>query len=450
MPGWWYTVESLTPKHLVHQFKMAIHEALGSSTKTRSMMRARSAKQRFPVAQWVEDLDTLQTESITISKEENHERGHSLGYTLRSPSMTNLRTLFTGGHGNGSLPDLPPPFSNRHGSSLALPGTPGTPGAPWTPQSARSSMMSARSSVMDPWIPPRIDKETAMPSPSLKALQVYSPSPTGSPAPEEVLLPPTLNFARDSDSISSRRFSTLSYDSVSGGREDFALQKVDPAFTDASGVYLKEFEKKLEYLGAKSSENLLCIEENLMKSEKNFFKDYRDAKMGISTPKNTGSRAPSIIGSRPSTPVGSFFEHSAHGSVESVPNENLLNEFPLGAGYKPPSGLSLWLLYRIGDWPIYSILLAFGQIIAANSYQITLLIGEVGETALQLYIIATIYAVSSICWWLLFRRVQSVYCLSLPFVFYGLAFLCIGVAPFFGSFARGVCQSRISRFRIYC
>ena len=441
MPGWWYTVESITPKHLVHQFKMAIHEALGSSEKTRSMMRARSAKQRFPVAQWVEDLDTLQTESISISKEENYDRGHSLANTLKSPSMTNLRTLFTGGHGNGSQPDLPPPFSNRHGSSLALPGTPGSPGMPWTPQSARSS-------VVDPWTPPRaLDKELGMPSPTLRASHAYAPSPVGSPAPEDVLLPPTLSFAQDSDSMKSRRFSTLSYDSVSGGREDFALQKVDPAFTDASGVYLKEFEKKLEYLGAKSSENLLCIEENLMKSEKNFFKDYRDAKMGISTPKNTGSRAPSFMGSRPGTPVGSFFEHSTHGSVDSVPNENLLNEFPLGANYKPPSGISLWLLYRIGDWPIYSILLALGQIIAANSYQITLLIGEVGETALQLYVIATIYAVSSIGWWLLFRRVQSVYCLSLPFVLYGLAFFCIGIAPFAGSFARGVSQNQTSRFR---
>jgi alpha-1,3-glucan synthase len=36
---------------------------------------------------------------------------------------------------------------------------------------------------------------------------------------------------------------------------------------------------------------------------------------------------------------------------------------------------------RIGDWPLYSFFLAFGQIIAANSYQITLLSGEVGQTA---------------------------------------------------------------------
>jgi len=150
------------------------------------------------------------------------------------------------------------------------------------------------------------------------------------------------------------------------------------------------------------------------------------------------SRAPSIMGSRPVTPNESFFEHSSHSSVESVPREILLNEFTMAWDYKPPTGLKRLLLYRAGDWPLYSILLAFGQIIAANSYQITLLIGEVGETALQLYIVATIYAVSSAAWWLVFRKFKSVYSLSIPFVFYGAAFFMIGMAPFSQGLTRGV------------
>jgi len=52
MPGWWYTVESMTTTHLLHQFRQAIDEALSSGHDTRALMRARSAKQRFPVAQW--------------------------------------------------------------------------------------------------------------------------------------------------------------------------------------------------------------------------------------------------------------------------------------------------------------------------------------------------------------------------------------------------------------
>lgn len=76
---------------------------------------------------------------------------------------------------------------------------------------------------------------------------------------------------------------------------------------------------------------------------------------------------------------------------------------------------------RIGDWPLYSFFLAFGQIIAANSYQITLLTGEVGQTAEKLYVIASIYLATSIMWWFVFRTFKSIYVLSMPFVFYGSA-----------------------------
>jgi alpha-1,3-glucan synthase len=81
-----------------------------------------------------------------------------------------------------------------------------------------------------------------------------------------------------------------------------------------------------------------------------------------------------------------------------------------------------------------------------NSYQITLLNGEVGETAEKLYILASIYLASSIVWWLVFRLVPSVYVLTIPFFvrlrssvwltrlpandpqIYGFAFLFVGLA----------------------
>ena len=85
---------------------------------------------------------------------------------------------------------------------------------------------------------------------------------------------------------------------------------------------------------------------------------------------------------------------------------------------------------RIGDWPAYSFFLGLGQIMAANSYQITLLTGEVGQTASKLYVVASIYLATSVCWWILFRRFASRLSLSLPFLFYGLAFTLIGLGPY--------------------
>lgn len=70
-----------------------------------------------------------------------------------------------------------------------------------------------------------------------------------------------------------------------------------------------------------------------------------------------------------------------------------------------------------------------GQIIAANSYQITLLNGTVGESANKLYVIASIYLATSLGWWLLYRRLQTVSVVSLPFFFYGLAFFLVGISP---------------------
>ena len=79
---------------------------------------------------------------------------------------------------------------------------------------------------------------------------------------------------------------------------------------------------------------------------------------------------------------------------------------------------------------MYAILLAFGQIIASNSYQITLLTGEVGQSAEKLYAVAGVYLVFSLVWGWLSRHVSLLYVLSTPFAFYGFAFVLIGASPF--------------------
>jgi alpha-1,3-glucan synthase len=84
---------------------------------------------------------------------------------------------------------------------------------------------------------------------------------------------------------------------------------------------------------------------------------------------------------------------------------------------------------KIGDWPFYTFLLALGQIISANSYQITLLTGTVGQSAEKLYVVASIYFGASIIWWILFRRLKSAFVLSTPFIIYGIAFFILGFAP---------------------
>ena len=577
MPGWWYTVESTTTTHLIHQFKMAIESALASKQEIRAMMRARSAKQRFPVAQWVEDLEILQSTAIKIHQKEatkshtyqpttfsasgvltpsgmstplaGHSRSNShsnltapLTTTSRNSSYGNLNRLSTwarskpgsaatsrasspvrdhdvpplpNGHtvqrtlslgvksGPGHLPDgnasgrkriqkspsqksgpgsvvgrsqsssdeIPhagftagPPSPNQYHHGLAITDVDEESGDEMdhiydhyshddeytmTPEQARAMQRRDRMAE-DPLIAPlpQLNEDFLSPrhvsfgvnadfhhtpsplhsphfqSPSLSAASIPG-SPRTAYGPEDSLLPPSPAFAQDKRNSSN---SMLSLNSVVGDKKDFKLQKVDPFFTDSTGEYYKAFEERLKTLDGKTSEGALCIEDYLVKSEKKWFDRFRDARLGR-TPGHSrqasrqASPAPSIFkrARAPSPGESIFNENLEMGHYDGDKEESIDDQFLLGEDYEPPTGLKKWMQMRVGDWPVYSLFLAFGQIIAANSYQITLLTGTVGQTAEKLYVIASIYLVTSIMWWLCFRSFKSIYVLSLPFLAYGAA-----------------------------
>ncbi|EXJ83816.1 alpha-1,3-glucan synthase [Capronia coronata CBS 617.96] len=533
VPGFYYTVESMTTTHLLHQFKLAIKEALACKPETRALMRARAAKQRFPVAQWVEDLEILQSTAIRIHDRVEATKHHSAAAEMIRPSSG-----WSTPGGSGAVTPRTPTFPysrtssyvtlhslasrlknlghNRepsHGASeRTSPGVtrsaslgsrrgPGHVDARDTNDSAESNTTTTlppvpdvegedtglgtavtlydndrdsdnededhigfeddssdfedepiamptqtrgryeRVPVHEEGYPPSRGNESPR-SPRGLGMELStlpkqrsgggdSPQFPASPRADSGLLAPPPVLSENHNRLSSS--SMLSVNSVVGEKQDFMLQKVDPFFTDSSGEFARVFEKKLDGLNSSNSESATCIEEFLVKSEKKWFDTYRNAKLGRHTIYSTGaglqvnrdSRVPS------GTATDSMYEGSSdHGSGNEHDPNNLADEFLLGKDYRAPSGLKKWMQLRVGDWPVYAFFMAFGQIIAANSYQITLLTGEVGETAEKLYAIASVYLVTSICWWLLFRRFSSVLCLSLPFFFYGLAFMLIGLAHY--------------------
>lgn len=75
--------------------------------------------------------------------------------------------------------------------------------------------------------------------------------------------------------------------------------------------------------------------------------------------------------------------------------------------------------------------MALGQILSVNSYQIVLLTGEASQTSDKLYIIGSVYLATSVMYWFMIRNLKSMYAITLPWVFFGLAFLLLGIAPFF-------------------
>ncbi|KAK3376860.1 alpha-1,3-glucan synthase [Lasiosphaeria ovina] len=437
MPGWWYTIESASTSHLLSQFKQAVVAALDSKTDVRAKMRAWSAKQRFPVAQWLEGLEKLQGRSIKLHNKmkfkskrklnisSSRDRGASRERDVsRDRNLTPL-TPTTGSMFLPSRPESPSgwplPPSRGGGGSGSRPGTPDFAG-PGFPSSGLHS----------PAFPDMRGRQH-----DSDADSVYSDTSTLAPPRflgEAEWSPNPRRNLRHAHGLSTASFaSVVSVDSIVGGRTDFKLQQVDPFFTDSDGKFITAFEKKLEKLNSKNTISQLCIEEYLVDSEREFFDGMRDAKLGTGHSRFNstvnlvgagGSGGPSSR--RNSEDYGMAYQHAKEDFEKSK-----REEYGLRDDYAPPTGIKKFVQRRVGEWPVYSIFLAFGQIVASNSYQITLLTGELGQSAERLYIVASIYLATSICWGVLSRTTRSIYSLSLPWIFYGAAFALIGAAPFF-------------------
>jgi alpha-1,3-glucan synthase len=210
-------------------------------------------------------------------------------------------------------------------------------------------------------------------------------TPTGSCADDAQLNPPLSNRHHVPSDLS-----LLSIETIVQEKEDYNLQKVNPFFTDPKREYAKNFESKLANLNGKNSENRLSIDEYISKSEKEWFKRYRHAKLGkspASTPASSIFRLKvnknnkNHNRNRNSCDNGSnnnkyhsgdedddnnshrYNDNDNHHSTPLSPSrstdEAKSGEFRLPTGYKPPSGLKRFLLLKIGDWPLYALLLAF-------------------------------------------------------------------------------------------
>jgi alpha-1,3-glucan synthase len=493
MPGFWYTVESTSTSALLSQFRQAIDESLACKYDTRAMMRARSNLQRFPVAQWVEDLEILQSTAIRIHEKVKAQKAAggflSLPASAAGSGATTPRNAHSRSSSYVSLAKLGARIKNRTTASsrpsteAAAPanglsrstslGSRRGPGhivaedlhdgpversilAPIPDMESRpdiSSGPTAENQGYDSDVDSLLEGDDDEPTLSMRrhgprlalaphggamtpplssrprfTLDLDNPQPStpGTPDLSDGLLRPPPSLLAD-ESRQHKTLSMLSVDSVVGEKHDFFLQKVDPFFTDSRGEYQETFNKKLEALNASNSTTSNSIEDFLIKSEKDWFTKYRDAKLGRYHPNSSRS---SLTLAGESRPVSLFEREEERNSSE---NSSLNDQFLLPQDYKPPTGINKWLQLRIGDWPVYAFLLGLGQIISANSYQITLLTGEVGQTASKLYVIASIYLATSIMWWICFRRFASRVTLSLPWLFYGLAFVLIGTAHYGGT-----------------
>lgn len=446
MPGWWFTIESTTTEHMIRQLKLAIKGALSSKQEERRKLRARSALQRYPVAQWKETLAILQDNVIRLNQRQ------TLKYGLKAPRASTSDTSDTPLEGvNGPLrfwyrrssalssplstamhsrqqsrstsraqspsrtPDIgPPTLGHRlgpgHIKAESRESRPrkrlSKPNPRATTPSASDVGVAVSSPRTAPAVPSplsranrvsritedeaeneeseasgdeylltpeqaeenkRADQLASLPESSLPISQgVYQPSFAPDAAISQNLLSnslvPEVAGAEEpripeaprsmgqpiTGNLISSSVARLSLGAVVGGKKDYKLQNVDPFFDDPTGLYYHAFEKKLEDLNGKTSEGPLCVEEYLVKSERDWFNRFRGAKMG-----RTSLPASPMFRTRENSPAPSISDSNSTASSEGV------EQFILVENYQPPRGLKKLLLRRVGDWPIYTFLLAF-------------------------------------------------------------------------------------------
>ena len=472
MPGWWFTIESTTARHFIQQFKTAIEDALRAKSAMRAIMRARATKQRFPVSQWVEDLEKLQSSAIEISHKQAAKENRPISDSPSTPAILEtpgllsvLQSRFTkpsmcprpavaqaqsqvGGLSSiaegrllaGLSPGLgsklgpssrrktPPPLlrsntgaiarmdfavggeqSNRESTNNVQ--RPSMTRAPSTPDihprqnqndreaSPTSKRQRVKRSPSMPLLRPNDRKAVKLLGMQLPASRTgaliaskHSPSPSddNSTRPSSAISTPIMPLSASTGyytpastpPLSRQRFSVhtnsttttstssansnvihtplavdmfpslgphyfphgsvavLSTSEIKEEKPDNILQNVTPFFSDPEKEYETMFKQKLKKLNGKNSENQLCIEEFLLRSEKSWFGKLRAAELD-------------------KPPEGGSSEQSSTAMVKKIRKRARDDGPGLGNSYKPPSGLKRIMRIKIGDWPVYSFLLAF-------------------------------------------------------------------------------------------
>ncbi|KAF8163338.1 modular protein with glycoside hydrolase family 13 and glycosyltransferase family 5 domains [Crassisporium funariophilum] len=441
MPGWWYPVESSATNHMLSQLTKTIKMALKSTEEERAILRARSALQRFPVVEWRQRMEDFHKRSINTSRglagQNAWRESDCDGGGLRPMAETDDWNPVTQAY--PTQPDWDSRSINEP-SHVHTPGSPGqwsqealTPtgelphGARLVPDGQRTpygndsgddyftqQRASVAGSVNDS--PGGYNTFLERANRTIAKDQRHAPDPF-----LEGGLTPSRPFGAH-----SRMSSVESISSIVEEKSNSPLNKAIASFTDADGGVASEFVQKLQSLNAKNSEHELSIEKYLVKSEEAFFGKVRKDKLSSAASVRSSQRdsvwgtpSPSLY-SRPDCMSLNF---NAFGGDYDGPLHNEANQPPAA----PMTGLQIKMSRELGGWPLYTIVIALGQMLSATSFQITLLTGRNWQDDIQLYVLGGVFLAASGVWYPMFRLKPSVYVLSLPWIFFGLAFFMIGL-----------------------
>ncbi|KAF8334274.1 modular protein with glycoside hydrolase family 13 and glycosyltransferase family 5 domains [Cantharellus anzutake] len=437
MPGWWFPVESTSTAHMLSQLSKTIKLALKSTTEERALLRARSAVQRFPVVEWRQKMEDFHRRSIHVS------RSHAGENAFRESDCDTLGPLPIGVDHDDWEPEAQPepvqPEWDAGGSRVAVnsqqflsPNVPyGQLRRPLSTVSLASTTPNERGGGADYFSHPVESGSDHGSQPTDEGFGNFLSRANRQIAKDQTHVPdPFL----DEHAVINRPFlhhRLSSAESITSIMDEKGasspLNKAIASFTDADGEVAQSFVEKLQDLNAENSKGELSIEKFLTKSEAQFFEKVKKDKLSsaMSVRSNRDSMWGPSSDSRPDTP-SMYGNSSFH-----------LDEYsgPLPHGDEPPmTRLQILLQREIGSWPLYTIIIALGQMLSATSFQITLLSGQNWQEQWQAYVLGGIFLVASAIWYALFRLKPSVWILTAPWFFFALAFFLIGLPSISSAF----------------
>lgn len=74
------------------------------------------------------------------------------------------------------------------------------------------------------------------------------------------------------------------------------------------------------------------------------------------------------------------------------------------------------------SWPLYTMILAFGQLLGFSAFQLALLDSREQNQGYNSLITGSVFIIGSLFWWKVYRHFASVVVLTIPFIVYALAF----------------------------
>ena len=417
------------------QLTKTVKMALKSTEEERAMLRARSAVQRFPVVEWRQRMEDFHRRSITTS------RGLAGPNAFRTDDCDGGRGYAIDEHDDWN-PEYQahPSQPNWDAASININESPRTPGSPG--QWSQDTLTPGQDGLH---APPRLmpdghrgsfstdvsDNESDYFSQNRESMDNrqnfgnFLDRANRTIARDNKHAPdPFLDAAPSRPFGSHSRVSSVeSIASIVTEKADSPLNKAMAAFTDADGGVTSDFASKLQALNSHNSKHELSIEKFLTKSEEAFFDKVKKDKLSSAASVRSSQRD-SVWG----TPAPSSFDHSRPSSPSGfTAPDGYSGALPDQQEVVVMTGLQIAMAREIGGWPIYTIIIATGQMLSATSFQITLLSGQNWQTNLQLYVLGGVFLAASAVWYIFFRYKPSVYVLSTPWLFFGLAFFLIGL-----------------------